>query len=263
MNEIAAPPAIAGISIPLHAGTPYGRILRGLHQNLRPRSYLEVGVRSGRSLAFAQCASIGVDPRFARNDPALIGRKPALMLFQLTSDAFFAQHDPARLLGCPHIDLFFLDGLHHAEALLRDFVNAERFAGPDSVIVLHDCLPCDLAMTRRDMAGTSPWPVVYPNCWTGDVWRVLRILRKYRPGLRLHALDARPTGLVLVAGLDPSSGVLGGNLDALVAEMLALDLAEIGLAAFHAAQDIRPTSEYEGAAALARHFAPFSPLPAP
>jgi hypothetical protein len=142
-------------------------------------------------------------------------------------------------------------------------VNAERFAAPGSVIVLHDCLPCDLAMTRRQRDGTSPHPAVYPGVWTGDVWRVLPILRRYRPELEIHVLDAPPTGLVLVTGLDPASTVLRDRLEALTGEMLALDLATIGLAAFHAAQGIRPTADYQGPAAMTRHFAPFRPPPAP
>jgi hypothetical protein len=261
MDQTAPPSAPSGSFLPPHRGTPYRKILRGLHRDLRPRSYVEVGVQAGRTLALANCASIGVDPNFVLDDPALVGRKPALMLFQTTSDAFFARHDPAKLLGRPHIDLFFLDGLHHAEALLRDFINAERFAAPDSVIALHDCLPCDLAMTRRKQGGTSPHPVVYPGSWTGDVWRVLPILRKYRPDLTLHVLDAPPTGLVLATGLDPSSSLLRDGLDAIVAEMLALDLVAIGLEAFHAAQDIRPCADYRGAEALTRHLRPFRPAP--
>jgi Methyltransferase domain len=259
MNDAPPSPAAAGLSLPPHRGIQYRRILRQLHRHLRPRSYVEVGVQAGLTLELAACASIGVDPNFVLKAPALMGRKPALMLFQTTSDDFFARHDPARLLGLPHIDLFFLDGLHHAEALLRDFVNAERFAAPGSVIVLHDCLPCDLAMTRRQQNGTSPHPTVYPGAWTGDVWRVLPILRKYRPDLTIHVLDAPPTGLVLITGLDRDSTLLRDRLDAIIAEMLALDLAAIGLASFHAAQRIRPTAEYQGAAAMTRHFAPFRP----
>jgi len=41
----------------------------------------------------------------------VVGRKPCCLLFQSTSDALFAQHDPLRLLQRP-VDLAFLDGMH-------------------------------------------------------------------------------------------------------------------------------------------------------
>ena len=41
--------------------------------------------------------------------------------------------------------------------------------------------------------------------WTGDCWRIVPFLRRHRPDLLLLLLDAKPTGLLLVAGLDPDA----------------------------------------------------------
>ncbi|MVA24475.1 hypothetical protein GOZ92_08490 [Agrobacterium vitis] len=72
----------------------------------------------------------------------------------MTSDAFFRDHDPRVILGRSP-DVVFLDGLHQFEYLLRDFINSERIAHRDTVILLDDCLPINAEMTERvfNMAG--------------------------------------------------------------------------------------------------------------
>jgi hypothetical protein len=64
--------------------------------------------------------------------------------------------------------------------------------------------------------------------WSGDIWRLVLLLRKYRPDLELRTIAANPTGLALITRLDPGSRVLADRLDALVAEYLAIDYAELG-----------------------------------
>jgi hypothetical protein len=44
--------------------------------------------------------------------------------------------------------------------------------------------------------------------WTGDVWKVILILKKYRPELRVFFLDCPPTGLVAISGLHKDSRVM-------------------------------------------------------
>lgn len=233
-------------------GNEYGEVLRALHAVLRPRSYLEVGTLNGRTLAMAQCASVAVDPAFQINTE-IVGKKPLLLMRQCGSDEFFAGFDPAAVFGTSWVDLFFLDGMHLYEYLLRDFMNAERFSRPNSVIALHDCMPSDLHMTFR-LGETSDYPLVYPGWWTGDVWRLLPMLKKYRPDLRIHCLDAYPTGLVLVTGLDPHSRVLHERYCEVVEEGMALDLAEIGLRSFLDSLPVRRAQEYLTLSQLSRHF---------
>jgi len=50
-----------------------------MHSILKPRSYVEIGVNRGETLALADCASVGVDPEFLI-DRDVVGKKPALTL---------------------------------------------------------------------------------------------------------------------------------------------------------------------------------------
>ncbi len=240
--------------LPNHKGERYYTVLQGINDHLRPRSYLEVGIRAGHSLAFAHCASIGIDPRFTLTVDAH-GKKPALHLFEEKSDKFFKERDAREILGVDVVDFLFLDGAHLSDFLLRDIIGAEKVAGPDSIIALHDCMPIDIAMTlSRQERAVSPYPVVYQHYWAGDVWRLVPILKKYRPEIRLYCMDAHPTGLVLMTGLDPSSTVLSDNYDAIVAEMNGMNLAKIGLREHLASLPPLPTADFLGRENLLRHF---------
>lgn len=183
------------------------------------RNYLEVGVHIGRMLSrITADYADAVDPSFQlTHNVALL--KKRLTLHQCTSDEFFARAAPAE----PY-DLVFLDGLHQFEFLLRDFYNAERLCSPQSLIVMHDCFPLTEAMAERDPAvcaarGAS---TPYGGAWTGDVWKVLPILQRYRPDLKVVCLNCEPTGLVCVTGLDPASTVLRDEYVPIVTEYAAL-----------------------------------------
>jgi hypothetical protein len=187
-------------------GVPYLDFLAGLHTHLTPRTYLEVGTETGTSLAVAGCDAIAVDPRFQLL-PGATGNRRRTFFFQMPSDAFFATENVRELLGRP-VDLAFLDGLHRFEFLLRDLIAAEAACHPRSLILLHDCVPLNPRMASRlyRPGDSSEGDTAY--FWTGDVWKLLPILKEYRPDLRLHVLDCPPTGLVAISRVDPESRVL-------------------------------------------------------
>jgi hypothetical protein len=56
--------------------------------------------------------------------------------------------------------------------------------------------------------------------WTGDVWKTLLILQRYRPDLQIEVASAAPTGLVVIRNLNPRSTVLSKKYDALVKEFM-------------------------------------------
>jgi hypothetical protein len=176
-------------AVPLLAGPRHEEILSALHAHLKPRTYLEIGVEHGETLRLARCPSIGIDPEM-QIDHRAIGEKPACLLYSTRSDRFFETYDPEALLG-DRIDFAFLDGMHLFEFLLRDFINVERHCRRNSLIVLHDCVPTDLYLARRHredeaLRGTTR----IAGGWCGDVWKMVLILREYRPDLRIYAFDA-------------------------------------------------------------------------
>ena len=193
-------------------GPSYRDILRRLHDVLRPRTYLEIGVEHGTTLAFAVHSEhvIGIDPA-----PPPAGRVlPArARYFQTTSDAFFEAHARSDVLPGA-VDLAFIDGKHWFDYALRDFCAVEAWCAPGSIIVLHDCLPVAKAAATRQRQT---------RFWVGDTWKALECLLRERPDLQVSVIPCYPSGLVIVRGLDPASRVLPEKLDELVARYTPLD----------------------------------------
>ena len=129
-------------------------------------------------------------------------------VFALESDAFFAQHKLSDVAGHDTIDFAFIDGLHVFEQALRDVINVEKNARKDSVIVIHDCLPLD---------SFSSKPVRSSLFWSGDSWKVMAVLREFRPDLSCFTIPTAPTGLGVVTHLDPNNTVLVDHFDEIVA----------------------------------------------
>ena len=117
--------------------------------HLRPATYLEVGVSRGESLQLVGPATLalGIDPE-PRVGFTLSSNQ---RVFAQTSDEFFARPDVPALLGGQPLKMAFIDGMHHFEYALRDFVNIEPlcscgFAG------LHPRLLSDRRAQRRTRA---------------------------------------------------------------------------------------------------------------
>ena len=189
-------------------------VLRRIHEHLRPRTYLEIGVEIGRSLALVlpQTRAIGIDPK----PMVSYALPPNVTLCRETSDEYFERHDVRAELGGQPIDLAFIDGMHHFEYALRDFINIERACTPESTIVFDDCFPRDRRTAERERRLTF---------WSGDIWKVVLILKQYRPELSLHTVATPPCGLCIVRGLNPQSRVLQENYDAIRTRFMALDYA--------------------------------------
>ena len=173
----------------------YLEFLAGVHEALAPPTYLEIGIRRGDSLTLSRSSTIGIDPDFNLKADA-----PAdAALFRETSDDYFARERPLEPFGGRPISLAFIDGMHLAEYALRDFMNVERHADRSGVVVFDDILPRKPVEAARDRSTRA---------WTGDVYKILDILRRNRPDLICLRVGTRPTGLLLVMGLDPASHVL-------------------------------------------------------
>lgn len=195
-------------------GESYVRVLERIHALLKPRTYVEIGVAEGQTLRLvgSQAHAVGIDP-----SPTLAFTLPSnVRLFTQTSDAFFARSDVQTLLGGHPVDLAFIDGMHHFEFALRDFLNLEKLCHRGSVILVHDCFPHDRRTSQRARQA---------QFWTGDVWRMIVLLKNYRPDLTIHTVAAPPSGLCIVRNVDPTSRVLAENIKRLVDEFMQLDYA--------------------------------------
>ena len=195
-----------------HVGVAYFDFLAELSRKRGFQRYFEIGVNEGRLMSFVHAdVAVGVDPRFVLTHNAA-EHKQQTHLISATSDRFFASPDlVANLGGSP--DFSFLDGYHTFEFLLRDFMNTEALCDRTSVIGLHDCLPLDDIMAERDFDTWQSRTIGtrYQGSWTGDVWKIVPILKKYRPDLKVLLVDCPPTGIVCVTHLDAKSTVLRDN----------------------------------------------------
>jgi hypothetical protein len=210
-----------------HDGVAYLDFFSALNSILEPRSYFEIGTEAGVSVARFSCPSVCVDPEFKITGD-IIGSRKALHLFQMKSDEFFAAGYLERVLPSGP-DIAFLDGMHRFEYVLRDFINTERRAHSRTLVLIHDCLPQNSRMAQRV-------PVVGPAAegprryaWTGDVWKIVPVLKSRRPELKVLFLDCPPTGLVAVSGLQTESRVLAEGYYDIVQEFRELDLGAYGL----------------------------------
>jgi predicted O-methyltransferase YrrM len=189
----------------------YLDVLARLHDTRRPHTYLEIGVFNGDSLRLARedAVCVGVDP-----EPAVSSDEVRHCHIEATtSDRFFAGNRPRELFGDRPIDLVFIDGMHLFEYALRDFLNAEALAGPDSLVVLHDCLARDAVTSSRERTT---------DVWTGDIWKLVLCLLDHRPDLELSIIDIPPSGLCLISHLNPQDSTLGDGYERLVQEYLPL-----------------------------------------
>jgi hypothetical protein len=204
---------LAQLTLP---GEDYFKVLGRVHRHVRPATYLEVGVSRGESLKLVapETRALGIDPQ-PRVGFAL---PPRHTLFAQTSDEFFARSDIPALLGDRPLEMAFIDGMHHFEYALRDFINIEPLCRPGSLIFIHDCFPIDARSAERDQTTAF---------WSGDIWRLIVLLKEYRPDLAIHTIGAPPTGLGLITHLDPASKLLASRLPQLIAAGLALDFSAI------------------------------------
>lgn len=218
-------------------GEHYLQLLERIHTHLRPRTYVEIGIFAGASFRLAQppTLALGVDP-----DPRIAAPpSPHHRIFRTTSDAFFAGRDLAQALDGRRVELALIDGMHQFEFVLRDFLNLERHCAREATILVHDCFPLDATSAARSRTT---------GFWSGDVWRAILALRKWRPDLQLHTVAARPTGLGVIRNLDPESRVLADNLDRICAEFLGVGYESIAERR-HEALNVVP-NEWPGVQAL-------------
>lgn len=182
-------------------------LLTMLHEWRKPGQYLEIGVQYGHSLNLAKYSerAIGIDPL-----PLCLPHDNQ-EIFSVTSDDYFQYfiHYEA------WVDLGFIDGSHLFEDALRDFINIQKHSHEGTIVVLDDVLPTTQEMTSR---------VMVPGHWTGDVWKLHRILSIYQPQLKILLVDTEPTGTMVVYNFGVDSQELSLAYGSIVDEFTDDDL---------------------------------------
>ena len=134
------------------------------------KRYLEIGVQNpDQNFNKILCEyKVSVDP-----DPN------AHATFCMDSDQFFSANNPIDYIDVTTKDsaplhqtlerdkrfsLIFIDGLHTAEQVKKDFENALKFLSPNGFIVLHDCNPL------KEEHTIVPRPTERGH-WNGDVYK--------------------------------------------------------------------------------------------
>jgi hypothetical protein len=212
---------ISGFVLP---GVDYLEILRRLHLFLKPKTYVEIGIDTGKSFELASLStfSLGIDPQ-----PKLKYEiSPNSKILAITSDDFFQNYNLLTELQGQRVDFAFIDGLHLFEQTLKDFVNLEKYSKQNTVICFHDTFPLDEITARRERKT---------GFWSGDVWKVVLILKKYRPDLKIFTVATQPTGLTIVTNLDSHSKILSEHYDDIIREYMGekwVDSIELRYAMF-------------------------------
>lgn len=182
----------------------YRGVLNRTHRMLKPKLYFEIGVDNGESLALANCQSIGVDPTC---EVTTTLRAPT-RIFRMESDTFFENEKRTQRLLKSGIDLSFIDGMHLAEFVVRDFINVERWVNENAVVVIDDVYPEQMEMAERDRRF---------GAWCGDVYKFILVLKEHRPDLNVHVFEAfvgpYRKGIAIITNLDRANTVLSENYD--------------------------------------------------
>jgi hypothetical protein len=105
----------------------YKWFLGALHRAHVSDWHLEICCRTGDTFSPSRSRTIAVDP-FFRVEQNVIGPKPALHIFQMPSDDFFATGFLAR--NETRLGLSFIDGMHLIQNVLLDLIHVERHSAP-------------------------------------------------------------------------------------------------------------------------------------
>jgi len=131
--------------------THHTQLLNALIEKYNLKSYLEIGVQNPAN----NFDKINIDGNYKEGvDPEC---ECYTTIYQMTSDKYFSMYNGGR-----KFDLIFIDGLHHADQVKRDFENSLRCLSDNGFIVIHDVLP-------ENEEGT-----IVPRItkrWWGDVYK--------------------------------------------------------------------------------------------
>jgi hypothetical protein len=125
-------------------------LINYIAEKIQAQTYLEIGVfnpdHNFNHIQVPDKYSVDPDPKAGAD-------------LRMTSDKFFTISKGIQF------DLIFIDGLHHAEQVKRDIINAWEYLNTGGVIVIHDCNPPTEATTCVPRGAQREW--------CGDVYKVI------------------------------------------------------------------------------------------
>jgi hypothetical protein len=129
-------------------------LIQALINKYNLESYCEIGLQNANNnFNKINCKiKCSVDP-----DPK------AKAIFDCTSDEFFK-------VNSNKFSIFFIDGLHHADQVKRDFENSLKCLNDNGYIVIHDVLP------ENEQGTKVPRET---KVWWGDVYKFAMNIRNY------------------------------------------------------------------------------------
>ncbi len=140
-------------------------IMNAYIDKLGYKDYLEIGLCSGicRDSVNAKNKTT-VDPSDKTDNPTHL----------MTSDAFFEQNNKT-------FDIIFIDGLHEANQVYKDILNALDCLNEGGTIFCHDMLPTSEAIQKVPRISAL---------WTGDCWKAWAKLKGSRKDLSMYIVES-------------------------------------------------------------------------
>lgn len=151
------------------------------HLDHEDTCYLEIGVRNPMDnfvhIKASQKYSVDPGKEFKENP----------VDFKITSDEFFSLLRSGKILS-PQLrfDVIFIDGLHLADQVDRDIINALDFIKEDGFVVLHDCNPPTEWHARENHMFLET-PAF--GLWNGTTWKAFQKWR-FEPGIYSCCIDS-------------------------------------------------------------------------
>lgn len=165
----------------LKYNTTFGERHTIIHLLTKPsQRYLEIGVENGYTFLRTHFLDkVGIDPDPKIQDEGIRGK-----IHKCTSDEYFERRGEEGTEGegadDETKDVVFIDGMHHCENVLRDFVNSQNILSEDGIIFIDDCIPLNyneqLKIPLKHYYENGV--LKYGEEWTGDVWKFIYYLLK-------------------------------------------------------------------------------------
>lgn len=129
-------------------------VINHLIEKYKLERYLEIGLNDAtQNFDKINCEyKVSVDPELKAN-----------ATFVMTSDEFFDNAAYAMGMNDQQFDCVFLDGLHSAEQLEKDFFGCLKYVRPNGWVIMHDTSPESEELTHfpRDKKGS----------WNGSAYK--------------------------------------------------------------------------------------------